>query len=154
MPGLKSKSAAVSPFTLVFQQAGSRGAASFMNAVVMTSALSAGNHALFAGTRVLHGMATKGLQAPKFLGTVAKSSRVPWVALACTASISGLCFGSSYIGAGDLWNWLQNLVAFPTSSHGPPSVSRPSDSAKRSSSRASKARSSTKTGRSPGVRTS
>ncbi|GAC74260.1 amino acid transporters [Moesziomyces antarcticus T-34] len=109
MPGLKSKSAAVSPFTLVFQQAGSRGAASFMNAVVMTSALSAGNHALFAGTRVLHGMATTG-QAPKFLGTVAKSSRVPWVALACTASISGLCFGSSYIGAGDLWNWLQNLV--------------------------------------------
>lgn len=109
MPGLKSKSAAVSPFTLVFQQAGSRGAASFMNAVVMTSALSAGNHALFAGTRVLHGMATTG-QAPRFLGTVAKSSRVPWVALACTASISGLCFGSSYIGAGDLWNWLQNLV--------------------------------------------
>ncbi|SPO28689.1 probable lysine-specific permease [Ustilago trichophora] len=109
MPGLKSKSAAVSPFTLVFQQAGSRGAASFMNAVVMTSALSAGNHALYAGTRVLHGMATTG-QAPRFLGTVAKTSRVPWVALACTASISGLCFGSSYIGAGELWNWLQNLV--------------------------------------------
>jgi len=108
-PGLKNKNAAVSPFTLVFQQAGSNVAASFMNAVVMTSALSAGNHALYAGTRVLHGMATAG-QAPKFLGTVSKSSRVPWVALACTASISGLCFGSSYIGAGDLWNWLQNLV--------------------------------------------
>ncbi|KAJ1033840.1 hypothetical protein NDA16_000048 [Ustilago loliicola] len=109
MPGLKSKNAAVSPFTLVFQQAGSHVAASFMNAVVMTSALSAGNHALFAGTRVLHGMATSG-QAPRFLGKVSKSSRVPWVALAATASISGLCFGSSYIGAGELWKWLQNLV--------------------------------------------
>ncbi len=109
MPGLKSKSAAVSPFTLVFEQVGSNVAASFMNAVVMTSALSAGNHALYAGTRILHGMATTG-QAPKFLGTVSKSSRVPWVALAVTASISGLCFGSSFIGAGDLWNWLQNLV--------------------------------------------
>ncbi|SOV06791.1 probable lysine-specific permease [Ustilago sp. UG-2017a] len=76
MPGLKSKNAAVSPFTLVFQQAGSHVAASFMNAVVMTSALSAGNHALYAGTRVLH----------------------------------GLCFASSYIGAGELWSWLQNLV--------------------------------------------
>lgn len=30
-------------------------AASFMNAVVLTSVLSAGNHALFAGTRVLYG---------------------------------------------------------------------------------------------------
>lgn len=30
-------------------------AASFMNTVVMTSVLSAGNHALFAGTRVLYG---------------------------------------------------------------------------------------------------
>ncbi|SAM84401.1 probable lysine-specific permease [Ustilago bromivora] len=109
MPGLKSKNAAVSPFTLVFQQAGSHVAASFMNAVVMTSALSAGNHALYAGTRVLHGMATNG-QAPKFLAKVSKSSRVPWVALAATASISGLCFASSYIGAGELWSWLQNLV--------------------------------------------
>ncbi|KIS68112.1 putative lysine-specific permease [Mycosarcoma maydis] len=108
-PGLKSKNTAVSPFTLVFKQAGSHGAASFMNAVVLTSALSAGNHALYAGTRILHSMATNG-QAPKIFATVSKSTRVPWVALACTASISGLCFGSSYIGAGDLWNWLQNLV--------------------------------------------
>ena len=108
-PGLKSSNASVSPFTLVFQQAGSKGAASFMNAVVMTSALSAGNHALYAGTRVLYGMATTG-QAPKFMGIVATTSRVPWVALTLTASISGLCFGSSYIGAGEVWNWLQNLV--------------------------------------------
>ncbi|SJX63937.1 probable lysine-specific permease [Sporisorium reilianum f. sp. reilianum] len=109
MPGLKSKNAAVSPFTLVFKQLGSHGAASFMNAVVMSSALSAANHALYAGTRVVHNMAVNG-QAPKFLGTVSKSSRVPWVAMLCTASVSGLCFGSSYIGEGDLWNWLQNLV--------------------------------------------
>ncbi|CDW96647.1 hypothetical protein, partial [Sporisorium scitamineum] len=109
MPGLKSKSAAVSPFTLVFKQLGSHGAASFMNAVVLTSAISAGNHAMYAGTRVLHNMAVNG-QAPKVLATVSESSRVPWVALACTASVSGLCFGSSYIGEGELWSWLQNLV--------------------------------------------
>ena len=109
MPGLKSKNAAVSPFTLVFKQLGSRGAASFMNAVVISSATSAGNHSLYAGTRVLYSMAVNG-QAPKFLATVSKSSRVPWVALLFTASVSGLCFGSSYIGAGELWSWLQNLV--------------------------------------------
>src|SRR6202012_4192000 len=27
-----------------------------------------------------------------------------------TSAISGLCFGASYIGAGQLWSWLQNLV--------------------------------------------
>ncbi|PWZ01889.1 putative lysine-specific permease [Testicularia cyperi] len=108
-PNLKTKGAHTSPFTLVFEQVGSKVAASFMNAVVMTSVLSAGNHALYAGTRVLYSMATIG-HAPKFMGTVSKSTRVPWVALLLTASVSGLCFGSSYIGAGDLWNWLQNLV--------------------------------------------
>jgi AAT family amino acid transporter len=27
-----------------------------------------------------------------------------------TSAISGLCFGASYIGAGQLWTWLQNLI--------------------------------------------
>ena len=33
--------------------------------------------------------------------------RVPWVAVLATSLISGLCFGSSFIGAGQLWTWLQ-----------------------------------------------
>lgn len=37
-------------------------AASFMNTVILTSVLSAGNHALFAGTRVLYGMTYRALQ--------------------------------------------------------------------------------------------
>ena len=35
---------------------------------------------------------------------------VPLTALLATASISGLCFGSSFIGSGTLWGWLQNIV--------------------------------------------
>jgi hypothetical protein len=31
-------------------------------------------------------------------------------ALLATASISLLCFGSSFIGSGQLWGWLQNIV--------------------------------------------
>ncbi|KAF8828797.1 hypothetical protein HHX47_DHR3000360 [Lentinula edodes] len=54
-PNLSNKTTTTSPFTLVFQQAGSTVAASFMNTVILTSVLSAGNHALFAGTRVLYG---------------------------------------------------------------------------------------------------
>jgi hypothetical protein len=71
-PNLSNKSTTTSPFTIVFKQAGSSMflvmrfytvvvncvsafAASFMNTVILTSVLSAGNHALFAGTRVLYG---------------------------------------------------------------------------------------------------
>ena len=54
-PNLSNRSTTTSPFTIVFTLAGSRTAASFMNTVVLTSVLSAGNHALFAGTRVLYG---------------------------------------------------------------------------------------------------
>jgi len=66
--------------------AGSRVAGSFVNTVIVTTVLSAGNHALFAGTGV------------------------PLPALLATSSISVLCFGSSYIGSGQLWSWLQNIV--------------------------------------------
>lgn len=99
-----------------------------MNTVILTSVLSAGNHALFAGTRVLYGMAIppriqrnlalthsfrSGLaavnQAPKlFLWTT--RAGVPLPSLLLTSSISALCFGSSYVGSGQLWGWLQNLV--------------------------------------------
>ena len=107
-PGLSSGGSAKSPFTIVFEQAGSQVAGSFMNAVILTSVLSAGNHALYAGTRLLYSLACV-RQAPWFFSNVSKR-RVPWIALLTTASISGLCFGASFIGAGQLWTWLQNLV--------------------------------------------
>lgn len=56
-PNLLNRSATTSPFTLVFKAAGSQTAAGVINAVVLSSVLSAGNHALFAGTRVLHSLA-------------------------------------------------------------------------------------------------
>jgi AAT family amino acid transporter len=107
-PNLSTKSAATSPFTLVFQLVGSQAAGSFMNAVIVTSVISAGNHALFAGTRLLYTLGLEGF-APKVF-TRLTPNKVPWVALLATWAISGLCFGSSFIGAGTLWSWLQNLV--------------------------------------------
>ena len=108
-PGLSSKETITSPFTIVFEQAGSQVAGSFINAVVLTSVLSAANHALYAGTRFLYSLGAIG-QAPRIFARVSRYTRVPWVALLSIASVSGLCFGSSYIGAGQLWTWLQNLV--------------------------------------------
>ncbi|EEP75474.1 conserved hypothetical protein [Uncinocarpus reesii 1704] len=107
-PNLTTRGAATSPFTIVFQLAGSTVAGSFMNAVIMTSVISAGNHALFAGARLMYTLAVDG-HAPAFLGRLTKK-KVPWIAVLVTSAISGLCFGASYIGAGQLWTWLQNIV--------------------------------------------
>lgn len=107
-PNLSNKSTTTSPFTIVFSEIGSTVAASFMNTVILTSVLSAGNHALFAGTRVLYGLSvTK--QGPKIFTWTTKSG-IPLPALFATASISLLCFGSSFVGSGELWGWLQNIV--------------------------------------------
>ena len=103
-----------------------------MNTVILTSVLSAGNHALFAGTRVLYGalpftsalhlpenQRTTGLsvttprQAPKLLSWT-NSAGTPIPALLATSSISALCFASSFIGSGELWGWLQNIVGVST----------------------------------------
>lgn len=107
-PDLSNKSTTTSPFTIIFKKAGSTIAASFMNTVIMTSVLSAGNHALFAGTRVLYGLSVVE-QAPRIFSRTT-SRGIPIVALLVTSSISILCFGSSFIGSGKLWGWLQNLV--------------------------------------------
>jgi len=82
-----------------------------MNTVILTSVLSAGNHALYAGTRVLYGLSVTSplRQAPRgFSWTTARG--VPLPALLATSSVSVLCFGTSFIGSGELWGWLQNIV--------------------------------------------
>lgn len=103
--GIASKSSRTSPFTLVFQMAGAKVAGSIINGVVLTSVLSAGNHALFAGSRLLYTLAMQG-HAPRVFGKLNRG-QVPWVSVLATSLIAGLCFGSSFIGAGELWNWLQ-----------------------------------------------
>ncbi|KAJ7440063.1 amino acid permease/ SLC12A domain-containing protein [Mycena galericulata] len=109
-PNLSTKTTATSPFTLVFAQAGSKIGGSFMNAVILTSVISAGNHALFAGARVVYGLAAIG-QAPRlFLHT--NRNGVPWVAVLAVSSVSLIFFGASFLpgGAGQIWSWAQNLV--------------------------------------------
>lgn len=104
-PNLSNKKVTTSPFTIVFQMTGAKAAGSVMNAVILTSVLSAGNHALFAGVRLLYTLGQTG-HAPRFFSTLNRQ-QVPWVATIATSLVSGLCFGASFIGAGQLWNWLQ-----------------------------------------------
>lgn len=96
----------VSPFTLVFQKAGLAFAASVMNAVILSSVLSAGNSGMYASTRVLYAMAKDGL-APKFLSRL-NSRGVPVYALLITTAIGMLAFLASLFGDGVVYNWLLN----------------------------------------------
>lgn len=105
LKGLNEKDSKTSPFTIVFQMAGAKVAGSIINGVVITSVLSAGNHALFAGSRLLYTLAMQG-HAPRVFARL-NNGQVPWVAVIATSIVAGLCFGSSFIGAGQLWNWLQ-----------------------------------------------
>lgn len=107
-PKLSTRNVATSPFTIVFQMVGAKAGGSFMNAVIMTSVVSAGNHALFAGSRLAYNL---GLQRyfPKFF-TKVNRFKIPYVAVLFTWFCGGLCFGSSFIGAGTLWSWLQSIV--------------------------------------------
>ncbi|GMM34765.1 hypothetical protein DASC09_020900 [Saccharomycopsis crataegensis] len=107
-PNLSTGKVITSPFTIVFQMVGAKAAGSFMNAVILTSVISAGNHALYAGSRLLYTLGTDGY-LPKFL-TKTNRYKAPYVSVIITWFVGGLCFGSSFISAGTLWSWLQSIV--------------------------------------------
>lgn len=94
----------VSPFTLVFERAGIAAAAAVMNAVILTSVLSAGTSGLYVSTRTLYALAQRG-QAPRFLGRTNKRG-VPMAALIATTLIGAACFMSSLVGDGNAYVWL------------------------------------------------
>jgi AAT family amino acid transporter len=107
-PGLNTKSSRTSPFTIAFQMAGSKAAGSFVNAVVLTSVVSAGNHALYAGSRLLYTLGANG-HAPKVFTKLTRY-QVPWVAVMTTSLVSIVLFSLSFAGSGQVWTWLQNIV--------------------------------------------
>jgi lysine-specific permease len=97
----------VSPFTLVFQNAGLLSAAALMNAVILTSVLSAGNSGLYASTRMLYALAKEG-KAPKIFRKLS-SSGVPRVALLVTTFVAMLCFLTSMYKDQEVYLWLLNM---------------------------------------------
>lgn len=107
-PNLSNGKVTTSPFTIVFHMVGAKASGSFMNAVILTSVISACNHALFAGSRLAYTFGTEGY-LPKIFTRVNRF-QVPYVLVFVTWLAGGLCFGSSFIGAGTLWSWLQSIV--------------------------------------------
>src|SRR5690606_2733588 len=96
----------VSPFALIFDRAGLLAAASVMNAVVLTSVLSAGNSGMYAATRMLYALACEG-KAPAVFGRVSARG-VPVLALLATTALAALCFLSFVFSPNKVYIWLLN----------------------------------------------
>ena len=99
---------AASPFTLVFERAGLAAAASVINAVILTSVLSAGNSTVYIGSRLLYSLAHHG-QAPKAFGKVTRHG-VPVAGVLFTALISSVAFMTSQVGDSIVYTWLYNAT--------------------------------------------
>lgn len=99
---------AASPFTLVFERAGLAAAASVINAVILTSVLSAGNSTVYIGSRLLYSLAHHG-QAPKAFGRVSRHG-VPIIGIIFTAIVSSVAFMTSQVGDSVVYTWLYNAT--------------------------------------------
>lgn len=94
--GSEASDIAISPFTLVFKRAGLASAASVMNAVILTSVLSAANSGMYASTRILFALGVDG-DAPKMFSRV-NSRGIPIFALLGTTLVGLFTFLASIFG--------------------------------------------------------
>ena len=97
----------LSPFTLLYNQAGLAFAASLMNAVILSAILSAGNSGMYSSTRMLFDMAREG-RAPKWFAKLDPRG-VPMHALFATTAVAALCFLTTFIGEQAVFSWLLNM---------------------------------------------
>lgn len=104
----ESKDAGASPFVVGIKGAGIKGLDHVINGVILTSAWSAGNSFVFAGSRSLYSMALAG-QAPKILRTCNKHG-VPYIAVICTCLLACLVYMSVSAGSASVFAWFLNLT--------------------------------------------
>lgn len=98
----------ISPFTLVFEKAGLPIAAHFINAVVLSAVVSAGNSALFAASRTLMALAQEG-KAPHIFQKLNRFG-VPYYSILCTGLIGCVSFLGIFLGDGALFLWLISIT--------------------------------------------
>ncbi|CAD2074525.1 gamma-aminobutyrate permease [Phocicoccus schoeneichii] len=118
----ESGSVLQSPFTIVFNRIGISFAASVINAVILTSLLSAANSMLYTTSRLFYSLAESG-QAPKILAKINKKTRAPLISVIVTcAVILGVVIFANYndgavfyilnlLGALVLIIWFSNIWA-------------------------------------------
>jgi amino acid transporter len=97
-----------SPWVIAMKSASIPVLPHIINAVILTSATSAGNAFLYTGSRYLFGIAQNG-HAPKFLLKCSKAG-VPYYCVGITCSVSLLTYLSVSTGANKVFLWFQNLT--------------------------------------------
>lgn len=104
--------ASQSPFVIAARRAGINGAPSVINAVIITSAWSAGNSFILFGSRILFGMAMHG-HAPAVFKRLNRFS-VPYVAISFFGVF--MCLGYMVLtkSATIVFGWFQAIVAIST----------------------------------------
>jgi amino acid transporter len=102
---------AASPFVIAIANGGISGLPSVINAVVLTSAWSAGNSFFYASTRILYSTALDG-KAPRFL-TYEKFG-VPYACVAITTALGCLVYLNVSSSSSDVFFWISNLSAVST----------------------------------------
>lgn len=105
----ESGTANQSPFVIAASAAGIKAIPSIVNAVVLTSAWSASNQSILAGTRTLYGLALKG-HAPKvFLRTTPYG--IPYMCVALQVAFSFLSYMCVSSNALTVFFWFVDLTA-------------------------------------------
>ena len=102
-----TKEVAMSPFTIVFAQAGMASAATIVNMVILTAVLSACTASMYTAIRILWHTSKEG-NAPALFGKLNKHG-IPVNALMATAAVGALVFLSSFFGSGAVFTWLINI---------------------------------------------
>ncbi|KRK65241.1 lysine-specific permease [Companilactobacillus tucceti DSM 20183] len=94
--GSEAGDIAISPFTIVFKRVGIPLAAGVMNAVILTSVISAANSGLYAASRMLWSMSKQGMAPRAFERT--NNHGVPVFSLLLTALVGGAALLTSFYG--------------------------------------------------------
>lgn len=102
-----SGNASASPFVIGIQNAGIPVLNHVINAAILTSAWSAGNSFLFAGSRTLFSLAVEG-EAPKIFKYCNRWG-VPVPAVAATAAVALLAFLNVSSSSANVFTWFTNL---------------------------------------------
>ncbi|EGG03420.1 uncharacterized protein MELLADRAFT_49500 [Melampsora larici-populina 98AG31] len=102
-----SRPGSSSPFVIAMERAGIKVLPDIINAVILTSAFSAGNSSLYVGSRILYGLALEG-QAPSFFKRCTPKGLPMW-SLVITASFSLLAFLRLSSSGTTLFRWLSNF---------------------------------------------
>ena len=100
-----------SPFVIAIENGGIQGLPHVINAVVLTSAWSAGNSFYYASTRVLYSTALDG-KAPRFLRY--EKFGVPYACVAVTGALGLLVYLNVSSSSADVFFWISNLSSVST----------------------------------------